>query len=133
MQPMELLPLFGGGSIAPNLGKERFVLWRAFAPALGPDDDANRLTVGTTDEGKGVLAIVKVNQVALTVGTSSQRLDRVYRSHIGFDDGNDFLILSVRPDLIQADLRCPDADGQARAHVAMETLDKIYINHELFS
>ncbi len=61
-----------------------------------------------------------MDEVAFSKRTADEILDGVDGAHVGLDDGNDFLIFSVRADFTQRDLRCPNPDRQSRAHVAVK-------------
>jgi hypothetical protein len=102
------------------------------APGLGPGHDADGFAVGAAEEGESIFAVVQMDQVAFAKGAASQRLDRVNRSHIGFNDGYHLLIGGVRPNVAQGDFSRANAHRQAGAHMAVKVghvLDGLLIDH----
>jgi hypothetical protein len=93
------------------------------------------LTVGAAEEGKGVFAIIEMDEVTFAIGAASQRLDRIDRSHIGLDNGDHLFIFGVGTDVAQGQLRHSDAHGQARAHVPVKFdyfFNRLGVNHNAF-
>lgn len=117
---LETPTLLRGGQPAPDSFSQGLSLGIGRSPGLGPGHYPQRPAVRTTEEGERILPVVAVNQVALPVGASSQRLDRVDRSHVGFDDRHDLFVARMRADLAQRNLRHPHTDGQTGAHVTVK-------------
>ena len=66
-----------------------------------------------------------MDEVALAEGAARQELDRVDGAHVRLDRGDDLLVLRVRADFVQRDLRRLDSEREPWAHVPVELDDPL--------
>ena len=103
-----------------NSGGARAAVLIRSAPRLWSTHHAQGAAIRPPIEGKHVFSVIAMDEVTFAVRTSSQRLDRIDRSHVGFDNGDNLLVDGMRSDLREGEFSGAHSDSQAGAHVTVK-------------